>query len=94
LLKGSSGPAFGVANNNSLTILQLLQARNGVLYNGDEKPVEVGTVVRSTCQTWLGRLAVTRRAEGMGSLGGAGGALALMTPGDRAASSLHPCTAA
>jgi hypothetical protein len=37
---GSSGASFGVANNSSLTVLQLLQAansraRNGVLYNGD-----------------------------------------------------------
>src|SRR6516165_10470920 len=28
---------------------------------GTQKPAAVGTTVRSTCQTWLGRSAVTRR---------------------------------
>jgi hypothetical protein len=37
--------------------------------HGAQKPTEVGTAVRSTCQTWLGLLAVTTRMDGAASPG-------------------------
>ena len=37
--------------------------------HGAQKPTDVGTTVRSTCQTWLGRLAVTTRVHGAASPG-------------------------
>jgi hypothetical protein len=33
---------------------------------GHQNPISVGTIVRSTCQTWLGRLALTVRPKGLG----------------------------
>ena len=35
--------------------------------HGAQKPNDVGTAVRSTCQTWLGRFAVTTRVDGAAS---------------------------
>src|SRR5258708_576696 len=34
-----------------------------------QKPSRIGTVVKSTCQTWLGRFAVTTRPDAVGASG-------------------------
>ena len=41
--------------------------------HGAQKPADVGTAVRSTCQTWLGRFAVTMRVDGAAPSGRGGG---------------------
>jgi hypothetical protein len=53
---GSNGAAFGVANNTTLTVLDLLlatdnQAVNGLLYNGDApKSNEANSVFSAVTQ--------------------------------------------
>ncbi len=47
---GSNGAAFGVANNTSLTVVQLLlstnsQSSHGVLYNGNSNLINLANTV-------------------------------------------------